>query len=100
MNTVHLIDNMEFMKDVPDKYYELAIVDPPYGDGGGGAREPRATQPQVCHAAGGHFAKYWGGAIQQLQIGQRRIAPVSEVALTSMRYLALMELGQANMEAI
>ena len=22
---------MEFMKDVPDKYYELAIVDPPYG---------------------------------------------------------------------
>lgn len=31
MNTVHLIDNMEFMATVPDKYYELAIVDPPYG---------------------------------------------------------------------
>lgn len=31
MNTVHLIDCMEFMKGVPDKYYELAIVDPPYG---------------------------------------------------------------------
>lgn len=30
-NTVHLIDCMEFMKDIPDKYYELAIVDPPYG---------------------------------------------------------------------
>ena len=25
MNTVHLCDNMEFMKGVPDKYYELAI---------------------------------------------------------------------------
>jgi site-specific DNA-methyltransferase (adenine-specific) len=24
-------DNMEFMKGVPDKYYDLAIVDPPYG---------------------------------------------------------------------
>ena len=31
MNEVHLIDCMEYMKTVPDKYYELAIVDPPYG---------------------------------------------------------------------
>jgi site-specific DNA-methyltransferase (adenine-specific) len=31
MNKVHLCDCMEFMKGVPDKYYELAIVDPPYG---------------------------------------------------------------------
>jgi site-specific DNA-methyltransferase (adenine-specific) len=30
MNKVHLIDCMEFMKDVPDNYYELAIIDPPY----------------------------------------------------------------------
>ncbi len=34
MNIVHLIDCMEFMKGVPDKYYDLAIVDPPYGIGG------------------------------------------------------------------
>jgi site-specific DNA-methyltransferase (adenine-specific) len=25
------MDCMEFMKDVPDKFYDLAIVDPPYG---------------------------------------------------------------------
>lgn len=25
-------DCMEFMKDVPDKYYDLAIVAPPYRD--------------------------------------------------------------------
>jgi len=25
------MDNMEFMKSVPDNYFELAIVDPPYG---------------------------------------------------------------------
>ena len=33
MNIVHLCDCMEFMKGIPDKYYELAIVDPPYGIG-------------------------------------------------------------------
>ena len=27
----HNVDCMEFMKDVPDNFYELAIVDPPYG---------------------------------------------------------------------
>ena len=31
MNKVHLCDCMEFMKGIPDKYYELAIVDPPCG---------------------------------------------------------------------
>ena len=32
-NKVHLIDCMEFMKTIPDKHYDLAIVDPPYGIG-------------------------------------------------------------------
>ena len=27
------MDCMEFMKDNPDNYYDLAIVDPPYGIG-------------------------------------------------------------------
>lgn len=31
MNIVHNIDCMEFMKDKPDNYYDLAITDPPYG---------------------------------------------------------------------
>ncbi|ORC37284.1 hypothetical protein B4O97_03580 [Marispirochaeta aestuarii] len=30
-NIVHLCDCMEFMKDLPNNAYELAIVDPPYG---------------------------------------------------------------------
>lgn len=29
----YLCDNIEFMKTKPDKYYDLAIVDPPYGLG-------------------------------------------------------------------
>lgn len=33
MNKVILGDNMEYMKTIPDNYFELAIVDPPYGIG-------------------------------------------------------------------
>lgn len=42
------MDCMEGMKQYPDKYFDLAIVDPPYGAGlgeGGGGK--------------GWFAKYW-----------------------------------------
>ena len=31
ISEAHLIDCMEFMLTIPDKYFELAIVDPPYG---------------------------------------------------------------------
>lgn len=31
LNQIYLMDCMEGMKDIPDKYFELAIVDPPYG---------------------------------------------------------------------
>jgi site-specific DNA-methyltransferase (adenine-specific) len=30
---LHHVDCMEFMRGLPDKYYDLAIVDPPYGIG-------------------------------------------------------------------
>ncbi len=33
--TLILADCMEIMRDMPNKAFELAIVDPPYGDGGG-----------------------------------------------------------------
>lgn len=32
-NIVYLMDCMEFLKTCPDKAFDLAIVDPPYGDG-------------------------------------------------------------------
>ena len=31
LNKLYHMDCMEAMKDIPDKYFELAIVDPPYG---------------------------------------------------------------------
>ena len=44
MNKVHLVDCMEFMKDVPDKHYSLAIVDPPYGIGRDWKKRKSGTQ--------------------------------------------------------
>lgn len=44
----HNMDCMEFMKDVPDKFYDLAIVDPPYGIGEDGLKNHsrgKATKP-------------------------------------------------------
>lgn len=35
-NIAYNIDCMEYLKTVPDKYFDLAVVDPPYG---GGSRE-------------------------------------------------------------
>jgi DNA modification methylase len=39
------MDCMEGMKQFPDKYFELAIVDPPYGIGMGGVKSE--TQKQI-----------------------------------------------------
>lgn len=33
MNVAYNVDCMEYMKALPDKSFELAIVDPPYGIG-------------------------------------------------------------------
>lgn len=33
MNTAYNIDCMEYMRSLPDKAFDLAVVDPPYGDG-------------------------------------------------------------------
>ena len=33
LNKLYNCDCMELMKEIPDKYFELAIVDPPYGGG-------------------------------------------------------------------
>lgn len=35
---LYLQDNMKFMSTVPDKHYDLAIVDPPYGIGEDGSK--------------------------------------------------------------
>ena len=46
-------DCMEYMARFPDGFFDLAIVDPPYGDGGGGQWD-KAKNGRF----GGHFTKY------------------------------------------
>ena len=54
MNVAYNIDCMEYMKTIPDKYFELAIVDPPYG-GGSEANEYKGA---IDGRFGGRFEKY------------------------------------------
>lgn len=51
------IDNLEFMKDIPDSYYDLAIVDPPYGLGIDGQKESKSRNPK--HNRKKHDKKGW-----------------------------------------
>mgnify|MGYP003765199005 CR=1 FL=1 len=57
MNKVHLCDCMEFMKGIPDKYYELAIVDPPYGIGADKNQETLSGNKGFTKGAG-TYRKY------------------------------------------
>jgi len=50
MNIALNADCMEVMRQYPDQYFDLAVVDPPYGDGGGSFN--RGTR------FGGKFDKY------------------------------------------
>lgn len=79
LNKLYNLDCMEVMKNTPDKFFDLAIVDPPYGGAeqqndsairGGGVLIGRlksedaladgltSTISKVNHAYGGRFAKY------------------------------------------
>ncbi len=51
MSTINLYncDNMDFMAKIPDKYYDLAIVDPPYGIGRFGDRVELSNR--ICKKA-------------------------------------------------
>ena len=47
MSTVYLMDCIEGMKHYPDKYFDLAVVDPPYGIGAGGKKFINGTSKTV-----------------------------------------------------
>jgi site-specific DNA-methyltransferase (adenine-specific) len=58
------MDCMEYLKDVPDKYFELAIVDPPYGIGEDGAKNHsrgRLAKPKL------YTAKNWDNSAPNAQ---------------------------------
>ena len=47
MSTVYLMDCIEGMKRYPDRYFDLAIVDPPYGIGAGSKKFINGTSKTV-----------------------------------------------------
>ena len=66
---LYCMDCMEAMKQFPDKFFDLAIVDPPYGDGnakigvGGGAIRRAVRQIQGASRTGGTWAQKYGKKI-------------------------------------
>lgn len=71
------MDCMEGMKEFPDKFFDLAIVDPPYGGGdtqsdkaglvGGGADYERRDRSRF----GGRFDKYHIGTADGREMGEK-----------------------------
>lgn len=68
-NIAYNVDCMEYMRTLPDKAFDLAVVDPPYGDalgdnGGGGvlgtdsAEYLTSTKSRVRRTGGKLFGKY------------------------------------------
>lgn len=55
------MDCMEGMKRIPDKYFDLAIVDPPYGIGIDGQKESTSKNPKYNRKE--HVQKDWDSAI-------------------------------------
>lgn len=61
---VHLIDCVEFMRGLPDKAFDLAIVDPPYGIGIDG-QKLNNTNKNPKHNRKGHDFKGWDNSIPE-----------------------------------
>ena len=63
-------DCMEFMKGIPDKYYDLAIVDPPYGIGqhGGHSNTQHTVKTDWDNAIPSpeYFAELWRVSREQI----------------------------------
>ena len=58
-------DNMELMKRFPDNYFDLAIVDPPYGIGIDGQKKSINKNPK--HNRKEHTQKKWDNSIPSLE---------------------------------
>ncbi|GHV18236.1 hypothetical protein FACS189425_06440 [Clostridia bacterium] len=57
LNTLYNTDCMDAMREIPDKFFELAIVDPPYGIGIDGQKLDIRTNPK--HNRKYHESKGW-----------------------------------------
>ena len=63
LDKLYNIDCMQGMKEFPNKYFDLAIVDPPYGIGQDGQKQRICTNPK--HSRKLHKRKAWDRGIPQ-----------------------------------
>ena len=78
--TLILADCMDIMRDQPDKAFDLAIVDPPYGDGGSGQWQDRKRS-----RFGGRFDRYSIGESTTSIVGGLDGMPSQKVSRTGGR---------------
>ena len=77
------VDCMEYMKTVPDGYFDLAVVDPPYGDGSSQfvqverererPDEPDTDKGRIAGNRTGHGASQSGEPLEPLRSTVRPI---------------------------
>lgn len=63
MIELHNIDCMEYMASLPDKAFELAIVDPPYGIGAGDDPRFGLKTRKACTTRKAYASKDWDKAV-------------------------------------
>ena len=61
LNKLYNVDCMEAMQQIPDKYFQLAITDPPYGIGMDGQKLKIEKNPK--HSRKEHAQKRWDAGI-------------------------------------
>ena len=61
MNIAYNMDCMEYMRSLPDKAFDLAVVDPPYGGGATAQEREREKVPRPADGIGGTvpFGETW-----------------------------------------
>ena len=70
-NIAYNIDCMEYMRTLPDKFFDLAVVDPPYG---GGSRERERERDGLCGGCGeykGAVVGRFGGRFEKYHLGEQ-----------------------------
>lgn len=58
LNIAYRMDCMEYMRGLPDNAFDLAVVDPPYGDGNSQSVHTERERPDGYNRFGGWWNRY------------------------------------------
>lgn len=70
MNEAYLMDCMDYMKTLPDNAFDLAVVDPPYGDGCSQTVHAEREREARGNRFGGWFDRY---KVEQVRADVRQV---------------------------